>query len=38
VTALQTENSLWSGDPESELLPLVRELGVGFVPCVELVE
>ena len=32
VTALQTEWSLWSRDPEDELLPLVRELGIGFVP------
>jgi len=32
VTALQTEYSLWSRDPEVELLPLVRELGIGFVP------
>ena len=32
VTALQTEWSLWSRDPEAELLPLVRELGIGFVP------
>jgi len=32
VTALQTEYSLWSRDPEKELLPLVRELGIGFVP------
>jgi aryl-alcohol dehydrogenase-like predicted oxidoreductase len=32
VTALQTEYSLWSRDPESELLPLLRELGIGFVP------
>ena len=32
VTALQTEWSLWSRDPERELLPLVRELGIGFVP------
>ena len=32
VTALQTEYSLWSRDPERELLPLVRELGIGFVP------
>lgn len=31
VTALQTEYSLWSRDPEAEILPLVRELGVGFV-------
>ncbi|MDQ0735903.1 aldo/keto reductase [Arthrobacter agilis] len=32
VTALQTEYSLWSRDPEQEILPLVRELGIGFVP------
>lgn len=32
VTALQTEYSLWSRDPESEILPTVRELGIGFVP------
>lgn len=32
VTALQTEYSLWSRDPEAVLLPLVRELGIGFVP------
>jgi aryl-alcohol dehydrogenase-like predicted oxidoreductase len=32
VTALQTEYSLWSREPEVELLPLVRELGIGFVP------
>jgi aryl-alcohol dehydrogenase-like predicted oxidoreductase len=32
VTALQTEYSLWTRDPESEILPLVRELGIGFVP------
>ena len=31
VTALQTEYSLWSRDPEVEILPLVRELGIGFV-------
>jgi aryl-alcohol dehydrogenase-like predicted oxidoreductase len=31
ITALQTEYSLWSRDPEDELLPLVRELGIGFV-------
>ncbi len=31
VTALQTELSLWSRDPEQELLPLCRELGVAFV-------
>ncbi|KQQ75698.1 aldo/keto reductase [Xanthomonas sp. Leaf131] len=32
VTALQTEYSLWTRDPELELLPLLRELGIGFVP------
>jgi aryl-alcohol dehydrogenase-like predicted oxidoreductase len=32
ITALQTEYSLWSRDPEAELLPLLRELGIGFVP------
>jgi aryl-alcohol dehydrogenase-like predicted oxidoreductase len=31
ITALQTEYSLWSRDPEDELLALSRELGVGFV-------
>jgi aryl-alcohol dehydrogenase-like predicted oxidoreductase len=31
LTALQTEYSLWSRDPEDELLPTVRELGIGFV-------
>ena len=31
VTALQTEYSLWSRDPEDELLPTCRELGIGFV-------
>jgi aryl-alcohol dehydrogenase-like predicted oxidoreductase len=31
VMALQTEYSLWTRDPESEILPLVRELGIGFV-------
>lgn len=31
VTALQTEYSLWSRDPEAELLATVRELGIGFV-------
>jgi aryl-alcohol dehydrogenase-like predicted oxidoreductase len=31
VSALQTEYSLWSRDPEDELLPTVRELGIGFV-------
>jgi aryl-alcohol dehydrogenase-like predicted oxidoreductase len=32
VTALQTEYSLWSRDPEAEIRPVVRELGIGFVP------
>lgn len=32
VTAVQTEYSLWSRDPEAEILPVLRELGVGFVP------
>ena len=31
VTALQTEYSLWSRDPEDEILATVRELGIGFV-------
>ena len=31
ITALQTELSLWSREPERELLPLCRELGVAFV-------
>ena len=32
LSALQTEYSLWSRDPEDEVLPTVRELGIGFVP------
>ena len=32
VAALQTEYSLWTRDPEDELLPLLRSLGIGFVP------
>jgi aryl-alcohol dehydrogenase-like predicted oxidoreductase len=32
VAALQTEYSLWTRDPEVELLPLLRRLGIGFVP------
>ena len=32
VAALQTEYSLWSREPEAELLGTVRELGIGFVP------
>ncbi|HUZ70833.1 MAG TPA: aldo/keto reductase [Candidatus Saccharimonadales bacterium] len=31
ITALQSEYSLWTRDPEAKLLPLVRELGIGFV-------
>ena len=31
ITALQTEYSLWSRDPEDDVLPTVRELGIGFV-------
>ena len=32
ITALQTEYSLWSRDPEDELLATCEELGIGFVP------
>jgi len=32
ISALQTEYSLWSRDPEEELLPTLRSLGIGFVP------
>jgi aryl-alcohol dehydrogenase-like predicted oxidoreductase len=32
ITAVQTEYSLWSREPEEEILPLCRELGIGFVP------
>ena len=32
VSALQTEYSLWTRDVEPEILPLLRELGIGFVP------
>jgi aryl-alcohol dehydrogenase-like predicted oxidoreductase len=32
LSALQYEYSLWSRDPEDEVLPLARELGIGFVP------
>ncbi len=32
VTAVQTEYSLWSREPEAELMPALRELGIGFVP------
>ena len=31
ISALQTEYSLWSRDPEDEILPALRELGIGFV-------
>jgi aryl-alcohol dehydrogenase-like predicted oxidoreductase len=31
ITALQTEYSLWTRDPEAEILPTCRELGIGFV-------
>ncbi|HVH86662.1 MAG TPA: aldo/keto reductase [Terriglobales bacterium] len=32
ISALQTEYSLWTRDPEDEILPTCRELGIGFVP------
>lgn len=32
ITAVQTEYSLWTRDPEAAVLPTVRELGIGFVP------
>jgi aryl-alcohol dehydrogenase-like predicted oxidoreductase len=32
ITAVQTEYSLWSREPEDEILPTLRELGIGFVP------
>src|SRR5204863_5756325 len=32
VTALQSEYSLWTRDPEAEILPVLEELGIGFVP------
>jgi aryl-alcohol dehydrogenase-like predicted oxidoreductase len=32
IAAVQTEYSLWSRDPEAEILPTCRELGIGFVP------
>jgi aryl-alcohol dehydrogenase-like predicted oxidoreductase len=31
ITALQTEYSVWSREPEAEILPVVRELGISFV-------
>ncbi|ACL38175.1 aldo/keto reductase [Pseudarthrobacter chlorophenolicus A6] len=32
VTAVQSEYSLWTRDPEAEVLPMLAELGIGFVP------
>jgi len=32
ISAVQTEYSLWSRDPEAEVLPTLTELGIGFVP------
>jgi aryl-alcohol dehydrogenase-like predicted oxidoreductase len=32
ITAVQSEYSLWTRDPEAEVLPTCRELGIGFVP------
>ena len=32
ITAVQTEYSMWSRDPEMDVLPTCRELGIGFVP------
>jgi len=32
ITALQTEYSLWERQPEREIIPTTRELGIGFVP------
>lgn len=32
VTAVQSEYSLWTRDPEAEVLPTCKELGIGFVP------
>jgi aryl-alcohol dehydrogenase-like predicted oxidoreductase len=32
ISALQTEYSIWTRDPEDEILKVVRELGIGFVP------
>jgi aryl-alcohol dehydrogenase-like predicted oxidoreductase len=33
ITALQTEYSPWNREPEEDILPTVRELGIAFVPC-----
>ena len=32
ISALQTEYSVWAREPEAEILPTLRELGIGFVP------
>jgi aryl-alcohol dehydrogenase-like predicted oxidoreductase len=32
ITALQSEYSLWTRDPQQDVLPVLRELGIGFVP------
>ncbi len=32
ISALQSEYSLWTRDPEQEVFPVLRELGIGFVP------
>jgi aryl-alcohol dehydrogenase-like predicted oxidoreductase len=32
ISALQTEYSVWARHPEAEILPTIRELGIGFVP------
>jgi aryl-alcohol dehydrogenase-like predicted oxidoreductase len=32
ITAIQTEYSLWTRDPEAEIIPTCRELGIGFIP------
>jgi aryl-alcohol dehydrogenase-like predicted oxidoreductase len=32
IASLQTEHSLWTRDAEAEILPTIRELGIGFVP------
>ncbi len=32
ISALQTEYSIWAREPEQEILPTLRELGIGFVP------
>jgi aryl-alcohol dehydrogenase-like predicted oxidoreductase len=31
ITALQTEYSIWAREPEAQIIPVVRELGIGFV-------